>query len=190
MRLDRNCPHCGKSFQTTPSQNQRYCSLRCSALCRTIPEKRRSFTKSCLECHIEFKTTPSVNKKFCSRKCCAIYYGRIKSQENALKGRTLKRPYQKGIKSIDGRRMLLSRFLMERKLGRRLLSTETVHHIDMDETNNPEDCSNYHLCKNHSAHMFVHSSLSRVVRELLDIGILRFQKEKYIIAQPYLPLAP
>ena len=183
MKLERNCLHCGKPFQTTPSENQRYCSPRCSALCRVIPERHRAFTKACLECGIIFKTTPSVNKKFCSQKCCAKYYGRTRYTKIKHSKR-----YVRERRTEDGRRILNNRYLMEQHLGRKLTRKEIVHHIDMDETNNPEDCSNYFLCETHSSHMLVHSSISNIVKELLNIGILQFRNGKYIVAQPYLPL--
>ncbi len=182
-RFDRNCPHCGKPFQTTPSKNQRYCSPRCSALCRVIPEKHRSFIKACLECGITFKTVPSINKKFCSQKCCAVYYGKMRRVKNPSNN---SRSREKRTK--DGRRVLLSRYLMEQKLGRCLKPTEILHHIDIDEQNNPEDCSNYYVCPSLQSHMFTHSSLNKTVKELLAIGIIQFKGGKYIVSQPYFPL--
>jgi len=184
-QIERNCLKCHTPFLTYPSENKRYCSPKCSALSRIISEKHRAFIKSCLECGIEFKTTPSINKKFCSQKCCAKYYGRTRYTKTNHAKR-----YFRERRTNDGRRVLESRYFMEQKLGRKLSTKEIVHHIDMDETNNLEDCSNYFLCKNHSDHMLIHNSLSNVVKELLAIGILHFQKGKYIISQPYLPLLP
>jgi len=182
-KFDRNCLRCGKLFQTTPSENQRYCNPKCSALSRIIPEKHRSFTRACLECGVTFKTYPSINKKFCSPKCCAIYYGRTRYTKTNHSKR-----YMREMRTDDGKRILINRYFMEQKLGRKLSRKEIVHHIDMDETNNPEDCSNYYLCKSYSTHMLVHHSISKVVKELLNIGILQFKNGEYIIAQPYLPL--
>ena len=54
------------------------------------------------------------------------------------------------------------RYNMEQYLGRKLLKSEIVHHIDMDKTNN--DIGNLWLCTN-SQHKIAHNSFNRLCAE-------------------------
>ena len=56
------------------------------------------------------------------------------------------------------------RYVMEQYLGRKLLSNEQVHHIDMKKTNN--DISNLWLCSP-SQHMSAHHSFNECCEELM-----------------------
>ena len=183
--IEKQCLFCGKIFKTYPSQNHKYCSNLCRAKGVIKPENHRSLETACLECGTKFKTYPSVKKKFCSSKCCAVYYGKLRRAKNPSNN---SRSREK--RTDDGRRILLNRYFMEQKLGRRLKPTEIVHHIDIDENNNPEDCSNYYLYPSMQKHMIAHGSLNKTVKQLLAIGIIQFKNGQYVISQPYLPLVP
>jgi len=70
--------------------------------------------------------------------------------------------------------------IMEDHLGRSLQTTrggagEAVHHIDGDKLNNNLD--NLLLCKNGSEHKSVHHNLQNVAYELVQNGIIKFDKE-------------
>lgn len=62
--------------------------------------------------------------------------------------------------------------VVERVLGRRLRNGELVHHINLDKSDNRP--SNLHLCSDGVAHSRAHTSLNRLVGELLERGIIAF----------------
>lgn len=64
---------------------------------------------------------------------------------------------------------------MEEKIGRKLTSTEIVHHIDGDKSN--DDIENLYLCKNNSKHQELHNQIEKIGFELLKQGIIKFDNE-------------
>ncbi len=66
------------------------------------------------------------------------------------------------------------RYIMEQHLGRKLLSTEYVHHKDMDKTNNK--LSNLWVC-NHTDHLDAHHSTNDLIKPLMEMGIMAFNEE-------------
>lgn len=66
------------------------------------------------------------------------------------------------------------RLVMEKVLGRFLLKTEFVHHIDCDKQNNSTD--NLVLVSNWQ-HNRAHASLEGNVKGLLKLGVLRFNRK-------------
>jgi len=174
-QLIKNCLYCGGEFISYACQNRRYCSNKCSTAARGRP---KAFQRECPQCEREFTTIPSINKKFCSQKCCAIYYGKKRKAENA---KHIYASYPERI-TVAGQRKKLSRYLMERKINRELLPLETIHHIDLDIQNNPEDCSNYYLYPDNSSHIKGHRSLDKLVPFLLKKKIIIFMNGIYEIA--------
>tara|TARA_Y100000310_G_C20432653_1_gene692225 strand:- start:63 stop:716 length:654 start_codon:yes stop_codon:yes gene_type:complete len=67
------------------------------------------------------------------------------------------------------------RYVMEQHLGRKLLSIEHIHHIDMDKLNN--DISNLWLC-NHIDHLNSHHSTKILIKPLIEKGIIGFDNTK------------
>lgn len=67
------------------------------------------------------------------------------------------------------------RLIIEKQLGRLLLRTELIHHIDCDKANNSID----NLCLNNTQteHHLTHGSLNKCVKALLGLGVLIFDKE-------------
>ena len=72
------------------------------------------------------------------------------------------------------------RYNMEQYLGRKLLRTEIVHHIDMDKTNNNID--NLWLCTQ-STHTKAHGSMNIAVAELIEKGLVGFNTGKYYLKE-------
>jgi hypothetical protein len=72
------------------------------------------------------------------------------------------------------------RYNMEQYLGRKLLRTEIVHHIDMDKTNN--NINNLWLC-NHSTHTTAHGSMNIAVAGLIEKGLVEFNEGKYYLKE-------
>ena len=61
---------------------------------------------------------------------------------------------------------------IEEKIGRKLLSTEIVHHIDGDKSN--DNIENLYLCKNNSEHQMIHDGLEKIAFKLVKNGIIKF----------------
>jgi hypothetical protein len=75
-------------------------------------------------------------------------------------------------KTKAGGYFLEHRLQMEVALGRSLDSSERVHHVDGDKTNNT--LSNLYLCADDFEHQKVHSNLERAAMELVKMGGLIF----------------
>lgn len=125
------CVVCGKEFQNyySPSDIKagrgKVCSKECKGAYNSITRRRGSYRK-CAKCGVDFWVRPSEDRrgyrrKYCSRKCAF--------------------PNEGGdILSSDGyyikKNQKVHRLIMEEYLGRKLLVTEIVHHIDGDKLNN------------------------------------------------------
>lgn len=76
------------------------------------------------------------------------------------------------------------RRVMREYLGRQLKSTEHVHHIDLDKTNN--DISNLYLCKTPQCHGEIHAQLNALlnsmVKDLMRYKLIKFKDGKYYIS--------
>jgi len=68
---------------------------------------------------------------------------------------------------------------MEKHLGRLPSKREPIHHIDLDRTN--YHISNLFLTKNHSHHQKVHSNLTKLIKVLIEKGIVKFKDGKYYV---------
>lgn len=67
------------------------------------------------------------------------------------------------------------RLVMEKSIGRFLLATEIVHHINLVKPDNREE--NLVICDSPTQHNLVHGSLNKCVAELITLGVLRFNRE-------------
>lgn len=122
---------------------------------------------NCQLCNIEIEGRS--NKKYCSNACkCKAHYranpskfynyvkkGRdFKGEKNSnwKGGRTVKKDYVYLRK--DGKDVLEHRAVMESELGRKLKSSEIVHHIDRNRFNN--NSNNLHLFGSHREHKIYH----------------------------------
>jgi endogenous inhibitor of DNA gyrase (YacG/DUF329 family) len=63
----------------------------------------------------------------------------------------------------------------EEKVGRPILKTERVHHINLIKSDN--DPRNLFVCANDTEHFKIHGSLNRCVAELMAMGVLIFDEE-------------
>lgn len=151
--------------------------------------------RSCEVCASSFlASAPNVNRgggRFCSVACTSV--GNSKPDGY----RRLKRPsgghvMVKAAEHPSANRQGMvpeHRFVMEREIGRRLLSDERVHHINMvPGDNRPE---NLHLFKNNAAHHRSHGTLNALVRSLMDAGVVEFDAdtESYRLAAGFYQLA-
>ena len=125
------CYVCGKKFKNYLSQSElnngvrRVCSKECKAKLNSA-DKRKGRYRKCERCGREFWISPSQdvdgrNKRYCSRYC----YNPVK------KGRSISTD---GYYIISGKKV--HRMIMEKHIGRKLLGSEIVHHINEDKFDN------------------------------------------------------
>lgn len=74
------------------------------------------------------------------------------------------------------------RLVMEKKLGRILTPEELVHHIDCHKQHNNVD--NLDVCSL-SEHNQAHASFEKLVAELMDMGVVKYDREakKYFVVR-------
>lgn len=73
------------------------------------------------------------------------------------------------------------RIVMESILGRQLEPFELVHHINCIKSDNAP--KNLVVCKSITEHNLAHASLTKCVSELLNLGVLEFDRDSmsYIV---------
>ena len=76
----------------------------------------------------------------------------------------------------NGEKIFEHRENAEKKIGRKLLKNEIVHHIDGDKKNN--SFNNLYICKDKSEHMRLHDKLEKITMQLVKEGIVKFDEEK------------
>lgn len=67
---------------------------------------------------------------------------------------------------------------IEEELNRKLSKDEIVHHIDGNKSN--DNISNLYLCKDNVEHKTIHYQLEQLAMELVQQGIINFDKNKGI----------
>ena len=172
------CAHCAGPF--APARpSVRYCSTRCAGLAkRTLPEPD---PRPCERCGTEF-TPPrkyQFKQRFCSGYCsrCAV----LRTDDpivQAARSRERNAPAKlfpprpdvqilpirpKGYRKTGGR--LLHRVIAEHMLGRALLPSEVVHHIDGDPRNN--DPSNLQVLASSAEHARLHAEMRRCAKVVM-----------------------
>ena len=128
----RACERCGKMFQPVSNRNS-YCSLAC----------KRGIGK-CEQCGKKYMHSHHGAKRFCSLSCFYEYTCPIGHVIEEGGGYTLTKvpPGTPGSRRGGGRTlwMLTHRYVMQKKLGRPLLKTEHVHHMNGKKADNrPEN---------------------------------------------------
>ena len=86
-------------------------------------------------------------------------------------------------KYINKKKVWVHRYNAEKKIGRKLLSTELVHHIDGNKLNN--DYDNLYVCESKKKHGLVHATLEKVAFELYKNGYIKFDEDtgEYYISE-------
>ncbi len=74
--------------------------------------------------------------------------------------------------------MSVHRLIVSDEIGRNLSNNEKVHHIDGDKSNYRED--NLYLCESMSHHQSLHTQLESLSFELIQNGLIEFDKSKGI----------
>lgn len=132
------CQQCYKIFYA-PNKNSKFCSITCQGLAR------RTRPRECRNCGKEIAVI-TKNVKFCSEEC--LREGRIVHAKDVGTKRMDKNGYCY-IKVPENYPydhlgwILEHRYVMQEKLGRKLIDNENVHHMDGNRENN--DISNLEL---------------------------------------------
>jgi hypothetical protein len=132
--IKHKCKNCGKPFSLKPSRAARrgagqYCSIACKFA------QRREW-RACALCGKEFSVPRSQSKRFCSAKCQGKANSGPNNHKHNAAGRFVAASGYVWIKAPSGRWRLEHRVVLEQHLGRRLRSSEIVHHRDEDKQNN------------------------------------------------------
>lgn len=133
------CLYCKNEFSSS-KMYLKYCSKSCALKKRNqdghVGRKIIPHIVICPNCKLQFHICPSsfkLNKtgiKFCSRHCKSEYMKRgILSYGFKNEGALNENNPSKRIQ-VNGKRVYEHRYLMEQKIGRKLLSKEHVHHIN------------------------------------------------------------
>lgn len=124
----RPCEVCQTPF-TPKDENHRFCSYACRG--RAQRADPSELIRVCEVCGQTFMVKKrSVVQRFCSKRC--------KGQTMTIKEptRSLNDQGYVRLHLPDGRRVLEHRYLMEQHLGRPLLPTEYVHHVNEQTDDN------------------------------------------------------
>lgn len=120
------CNHCSQDFSIAYSLSigRKFCSKKCA------DASLGTMVLQCQQCGADFKAKKSKNgafykAKFCSKPCAhASYRKPLRADTNGY-----------AVTTVNGKDVYLHRAEMEKKLGRKLFSHETVHHRDGDRMN-------------------------------------------------------
>lgn len=130
--IKTKCIVCGMEFLVKPSRYEtaKYCTRKCMGIAN-----RRKIKTQCSYCGKEIEVEPNriKEKNYCNNEC--KFNDRQKGCGITTDGYVW--IYIKGYNKVN--QVKLHRYLMEIKLGRKLLSEEIVHHKDFNKLNNSID---------------------------------------------------
>jgi len=132
----KTCPICKKNFGAYLI-TRKVCSKICKNKLNSIQKTNHTY-RQCLTCGKDFKHQPSEDKRGSKHIFCSISCKYPNKKLNLPRGQY--HSYDGYIvlnTTPDGRKQIkLHRYMMEQFLGRKLLSSEIVHHINNNKLDN------------------------------------------------------
>lgn len=176
--IKKTCPVCKKEFEVGSNfKHRKYCGNECSIKGRS--GQTCLVERACIHCKTVFKIERWSKKKYCTFKCSCLSK-RGKPNGMAMPESKLKRKRICRTKTVDGKQIFVHRLLMQQKIGRDLTKEERVHHINGDHTDNRIE--NLYLFKDIRSHQYAHRSVDKLIKPLLDLGVIEFKDERYTVA--------
>lgn len=133
------CPICKNEYGTYLI-TRKTCSKKCGYELVSISKKRGEY-RNCVICKNSFYAKSSDDRRNCIRKFCSRKCMNYNKKLDLPVGQWYS--YDGYIvinKTTDGRRQIkLHRYVMEQHIGRKLLPSEIVHHINEDKLDNRID---------------------------------------------------
>jgi len=170
-KLKHICIGCKREHEKWPFQtNKKYCSNKC----RLAHEIKNRQLKKCLYCGKPFSCPPCRTKRrFCSLNCCNLWAkgerspfwkgGKIKTVFGYITTYAPTHPYCNSLGHV-----MEHRLKMESHLGRHLLPTEIVHHINgIKDDNRIENLGLFSSRSDHAKH---HHPKGEKVKRLITKG--------------------
>lgn len=161
------CEQCGAIFYAPPSQKRRFCSKSCARTALNLTDANPSYHRD-----LSGENNPMYGTRFNGTD--NPMYGRRRALSPRWKGgRKVRKdgyilvvapddhPYPCDQHPASGLKYILEhRYVMEQHLGRYLLPTEVVHHIDENPSNN--DIDNLRLFDSQAEHVRIgHSGITQ-----------------------------
>ena len=139
-RPEKECLHCKQLFKGSYAE-QKYCSHTCKNEASRVVK-----TTTCQQCNAIFDRQHGKLRAYCSRSCAMVARGAGKVANYSGTELAVRAPGKwrttHGYTSlkVDGKKVLEHRIVMEQKIGRKLLPSERVHHINgVRDDNRPEN---------------------------------------------------
>lgn len=163
------CKNCGKQIATGRK------SIRCNKCSNSGKNNPFYGKKHSLETK---KIIGEKSKKKWTKKYIDKIYKKQSGFKKYINGYILVKDYKHPNRSK--KKYVLEHIkVMSNYLNRPIKKGEIVHHINFVRDNNK--IKNLYLCKNTSEHMKINSSLYRLVKNLIDLKIIKFKKGKYLM---------
>ena len=160
MKKITNCSFCKKEIEKNfpPSLSKlknRYCSIKCCG-----KHKYQKNMHTCEICGSKFHRRGKRSNRFCSNACCRTFFSGANHpnwkggiNDNGVGYIEIQKPNHP--MSDNRGRILEHRYIMSEHLGRNLIPSEIVHHIDENKKNN--DISNLQLTTR-AEHIKIHAT--------------------------------
>lgn len=174
-KSEKICNVCNKEFITSRHSTGKYCSLECWY---KDPNANRKESKNiinsiCSSCNKEFESFAYQDRKYCSKGCAKKDLRQVKHYN--WKGGKYKLKGYTRLTLPDGRKIWEHRFIMEQKIGRKLLPQESVHHKNgIRDDNNIENLELW--VKTHLAGQRVEDMIKFIVDTYKDKVVKYIQK--------------
>lgn len=146
------CRYCKKPFKVINCQKGKrmYCSMEC------LSNNSNQIIVKCKVCGKEVRTD-GVRKdtfKYCSMEC--------RKKDHIAEPRLYRGRQYYMCRNGEGKEILYHRYIMEKHIGRKLLITEIVHHIDENTLNNSLDNL---VIMSRKEHIILHKTQECITKE-------------------------